>query len=304
MVVARLHSKMFEAAARDLDRTIRLQFLDGALRPEYIRDFEARLNGTNQFAERGAEIGGRLLWAKRIFRKLLRPHLEHQVAMNRMMIERLSEIHYDMSRMAGDAEELRAALYDDMSRRTDQLRDELADEIRRQVGAGRLSAPTTPPIAAGAKLVLGPVPVKRPGYVHVDPMAEGSAPADQLPAEAGTLAEVVVANALEQYTEAEVGRRLLPYWASLLRPGGRLTLIADDVDAAADRFRDGQIGIDELAALILGQGGPARRSAFSADRLGRYVAEAGLVDVSVIERRQRPEAVAYAFELSASRPAA
>ena len=89
-----------------------------------------------------------------------------------------------------------------------------------------------------------------------------SAPLDAIPARAGSVAEVVVANVLEDYSAAEVRQVLLPHWASLLQPGGRLTLIADDFGAAADRLRDGQIDAESFAEALFGDGGraDARRS--------------------------------------------
>ena len=74
-----------------------------------------------------------------------------------------------------------------------------------------------------------------------------SAPLDAIPARAGSVAEVVAANVLEDYSAAEVRHVLLPHWASLLQPGGWLTLIADDFGAAADRLRDGQIDAESFA---------------------------------------------------------
>lgn len=150
--------------------------------------------------------------------------------------------------------------------------------------------------------------MRRPGYIHIDPSGDGpahlSAPLDRLPATPGTVAEVVAANVLEQFTATEVRGRLLPHWANLLQPGGRMTLIATDVEAAADRFRDGQIELDELTGVLFGAGGPVRRSAYTPGLLRRYATEVGLTDVSVAYRGQRPEANAYGFELVATRPAA
>jgi hypothetical protein len=190
----------------------------------------------------------------------------------------------------------------------------MAEEFRRLGETGEPSrpgvrlAPATRPIAAGAKLVLGTVTVKWPGYIHINPTEQGhadlSAPLDRLPVTPGTAAEVVVANALELFPCAEVRDRLLPYWASLLQPGGRLRVIADDLGAAADRFRDGQIDFAELAEVLFGDGRLTRRSAYTPELLQQYVAEAGLTDVAVTDRRQRPEVGAYGFELAASRAAA
>jgi hypothetical protein len=314
MVVARLHTKLFEAVARDMDRQIRSQFVEESLRPEYLKDFQRHLQTMVHSSEADVEIGGRLQWVKRVFKRLIRPYSHHQGNLNRMTIARLSELHEDLTRLTAASKELHIKQRESLERQARKLRAEMAEEFRR---LGETPAPAPPdvrlapstrPIAAGAKLVLGTVTVKWPGYVHINPTAEGhadlSAPLDRLPVTPGTAAEVVVANALELFPSAEVRDRLLPYWASLLQPGGRLRVIADDLGAAADRFRDGQIDFAALAEVLFGDGRLTRRSAYTPELLQQYVAEAGLTDVAVTDRRQRPEVGAYGFELAASRAAA
>ena len=162
-------------------------------------------------------------------------------------------------------------------------------------------------IPDGARLLLGNTPVPRPGYLRGAPhdlAADVLAPLDAIPARAGSLAEVVAANVLEDFSVAEVRQVLLPHWAALLRPGGWLTLVADDFGAAADRLRDGQIDCESFAAALFGDGGRARRSAFTPETLRRLAEDAGLVDVRVCERAQRPDAGIYGFELTAVAPAA
>jgi hypothetical protein len=297
VVVARLHTKLFEAVARDLDRQLRAQFVEESLRPEYLKDFQRQLHAMVGCIDTDVAVGGRMQRVKRLFKRLIRPYWQHQLGINRMMVDRLSQLHADLTRLGSAAEELQTDLREELARQVESLRAELA---RRPAPA---AAPSPAPIAAGSKLLLGTVTVRRPGYVHVDPKAEGSAPLDRLPMEPGTAAEIVVANALELYPAAEVRARLLPHWASLLQPGGRLTIIADDLGAAADRFRDGQIDFAELAGVLFGDGPRPRRSAYTPELLRQYAEEAGLADVSVTDRRQRPEAGVYAFELAAVRPA-
>ncbi len=314
MVIARLHSKLFEAVARDLDRQIRAQFVEESLRPEYLKDYQRHLHNMIRHVDSDVVIGGRLPWLKRIVVRLVRPIWHHQVGLNRMMIDRMSELHEDLTRLTTASEELHVTLGEDMERQAEAIRVNLMEGLGRLAMAGapaRQDGPSgdaTRRIEAGSRLVLGTVAVKRPGYVHVDPTADGpadlSAPLDHLPMAPGTAAEVVVANALERYSAAEVRGRLLPYWASLLQAGGRLTIVADDVGAAADRFRDGLIDFQGLTEVLFGAGGPARRSAYTPDLLRQYVLEAGLTNVSVMDRRQKPDAGAYGFELAAFRPAA
>jgi hypothetical protein len=312
MVVNRLHTKLFETVARDMDRQIRSQFVEESLRPEYLKDFQRHLHEMVRYIETDVVIGGRMQWVKRLVKRLIRPHWQNQSYFNRMMIARLSEMNEDLKRLAVGSKELHTKQREDLERLAEKLRTGTGADFRprRETGPPAATnghaAPATRPIAAGAKLLLGTVAVKWPGYVHINPTEEGpadlSAPLDDLPVPAGTAAEVVIANALELFPAAEVRDRLLPYWATLLQPGGRLTIIADDLGAAVDRLCDGQIDFAELTEVLFGDGRQVRRSAYTPELLRQYVTEAGLADVSVTDRRQRPEAGAYGFELAAVRP--
>src|SRR4051794_29318588 len=202
MVVARLHSELFEAAARDLDHRIRAQFVEESLRPEYLKDFQRALHEMSLINGRGVEIGGRLLLVKRFIRRLIRPYWNHQTLLNRMMVERLSNLHDDLKRLLAASEDLHVAQRKDLADQVDRLRAEFTEGLLHLGTAGASAQAEGPaerailPMTAGVRLVLGKVTVKRPGYVHIDPMADGpsapSIPLDRLPVAPGTASEVVI----------------------------------------------------------------------------------------------------------------
>jgi len=313
MLVNRLHTKLFEAAAWDLDRKFRAQFVGESLRAPYLKDFGGRLSAMTHAIDMGVEPNGRFLRLKLALKRLLRPYTTHQGNVDRMIIDRLSELHSNVSKLAEALQESKLDQQDELSRQTEAIRAELRRAAQRLsiasveelspigVTAGRAARS----IAPGAKLMLGKIPVRKAGYLHIDPTigsdSDISAPLDDLPVEPGTAAEIVIANILELYTAADVRERLLPYWASLLQPGGRLTVIADDAGAATDRFRDGQVDFTELTAFFFGDGDSLRRSAYTPELLREIVAEAGLTDVTVNDRRQNADLGAYGFELAATR---
>lgn len=319
MAVARVHTKLFEAAALDMDRQIRHHLAEQGLRPDYLDaldkdlkgldlpDFPSQLVHMRRSVDAGVPLKGRFRVVKSFVGRVLRPFSYHEACVNRMAIERLGELHEHLTRLTATCKEMHESLRGEIDDQADALRAEIA-EAGLQAGASgegpERAGLALRPIAFGAKLVLGPLAVKRPGYVHFDPTAEGAAPIDRLPVTPGTAAEVVVANVLEFFPASEVRDRLIPYWASLLQPRGRLTVIADDLGAAGDRFRDGDIDLSELTQVLFGDGGAVRRSAYTPEVLREYVISAGLTDVSVLDRRQRPEASAYGFELAGFRPAA
>jgi hypothetical protein len=316
MSANRLHAGLLEAAALELDRNLRALTKGETFRAEYIRDHSGQLEFLNRMIDAGAEIPGRFMWAKKLFRRLLRPYLAHQARVDRMFVERFFDLTEALKQLSVALEGLREEVRDDLEYQENRLRGAMSHGHRRVAGTSsgpgtghlRVADDTeTIEIPEGARLFLGDIPVPRPGYLRVapqDPKADVSAPFDAIPAQAGSIAEVVVANVLEDYSAAEVRHNLLPHWASLLCPGGRLTLIADDFGAATDRLRDGHIDGESFAEALFGDGGRARRSAFTPETLRSLAEEAGLVHVRISQRAQRPDAGVYGFELTAAAPAA
>jgi hypothetical protein len=316
MSAKRLHAGLLEAAAQELDRNLRALSSGETFRLEYLRDHAGQLGYLSSVIDTGAVIRGRFLWAKRLVRRLLRPYLLHQAQVDRLFVARLTDlteaIKQSNSALAGLREEVR----DDLDYQENRLRVGALCGLGQPNGVSHSPATNELRLAAngetmnirdGARLFIGQTPVPKPGYLRVDPhdaAADVPAPLDSIPARVRSVAEVVVANVLEEYSTSQVRRVLLPHWASLLRPGGRLTLIADDFAAAADRLRDGHIDSEAFADALFGSGGRARRSAFTPELLRTFSEEAGLVNVRISERAERPDAGAYGFELTAVAPAA
>ncbi len=316
MSANRLHAGVLEAAARELDRSLRALTPGETFRAEYLRDHSGQLVFLARVIDAGVEVRGRFAWAKKLVKRLLRPYLAHQARVERMIVERLFDLTEAVKQSGAAMEGLREDVRDDLEYQEIRLR---TAALRGQQRVEGMSAGSTTnglrvadatvafDIPEGARLFLGETPVPRPGYLRVAPhdaKADVSAPLDAIPARAGSVEGVVAANVLEDYSAAEVRHILLPHWAALLRPGGRLTLIADDFGAAADRLRDGQIDAESFAEALFGDGARARRSAFTPETLRRLAEEAGLVDVRVSERAHRPDSGVYGFELTAAAPAA
>lgn len=300
MSTRRFHPALLEDAARDLDRRLRALSTGEARREPYLKNHQAHLDYLKARVDAGVAIQGTFTLIKRGFRKFLRAYLFHQASIDNMMIERLADLTDEIGQLRSALDGLR-----------DEVREDLDDQEirlqRRSSIAPRPRIPATRSLPDGARLLLGEVPLPGPGYLTVKPEgddADLTSPLDQIPARPGTAAEIIAANVLEHYPIAEVRDRLLPHWAGLLRPGGTLTLIADDFEAAADRHRDGSIDTESLVDALFGDGGRPRRSAFTPETLRQFVAEAGFVGVHVTERLQSPNAGAYAFAISATAPAA
>jgi hypothetical protein len=316
MSANRLHAGLLEAAAQELDRNLRALTTWETFRAKYLRDHSSHLEFIARVIEGGPELHGRFLWAKRLLRRVLRPFLLHHARVDRMLVDRVFDLTEAIKQSNVAMEGLREEVRDDLDYQESRLRTGVLRGRRRtyEISAASMEnglrvadSGDALEIPEGSRLFLGQTPVPRPGYLQVAPLdaeADVCAPLDAIPARAGTIAEVVAANVLEDYSVAEVRHVLLPHWASLLRPGGWLTLIADDFGAAADRLCDGQIDADTFAEALFGDGGRARRSAFTPETLQRIAEEAGLVNVRVSERAQRPDTGVYGFELTGIVPAA
>jgi hypothetical protein len=316
MSANRLHAGLLEAAAHELDRNLRALTRGETFQAEYLRDHPGRLELVSRAIDTDAEIGGRFLWPKKLVRRLIRPYLVRQARVDHMVVERLSDLIEAMKQSASALQGLREEVRDELDDQENRLRSAMLQARRRSEGrlpglsANGLRVADTPEpveVSEGARLFLGQTAVPRPGYLTLAPQdadADVTAPFDAIPARAGTVAEIVAANMLEDFSAADVRHVLLPHWAALLRAGGRLSLIADDFGAAADRLRDGHIDAESFATALFGDGARARRSAFTPETLLRMAEEAGLVDVRVSERAQRPDAGVYGFELTALAPAA
>jgi hypothetical protein len=242
--------------------------------------------------------------------------LIHQAHIDHLIVRRLADLTEAVERTASAVAGLREEVRDDLDYQETRLRTAVLKSPRSRIGVPTAPTAESMPIAEtslaveipeGARIFLGDAPALPPGYLHIAPgdgEADVSAPLDALPARAGSVAEIVVANVLEDYSAAEIRQIMLPHWVSILRPNGRLTLIADDFGAAADRLRDGQLDSHSFALALFGDGSRARRSALTPEALRRLAEEAGLVDVRVSQRAQRPDAGFYGFELTGAAPAA
>ena len=163
---------------------------------------------------------------------MLRPFLVHQARVDRMIVERIFDLTEALKKSGSALDGLREEVRDDLEYQENRLRTAVFRGQRRVEGisAGSTAnglrvadATAALEIPEGARLFLGETPVPRPGYLRVAPNdadADVSAPLDAIPARAGSVAEVVAANVLEDYSVAEVRDILLPHWVGAVCAGG------------------------------------------------------------------------------------
>jgi hypothetical protein len=156
---------------------------------------------------------------------------------------------------------------------------------------------------------LGAGHVLLDGYANVDlrelPGIDVVAAVDDLPVEPATLAEISSSHLLEHFPEQELRRRLLPYWFSMLRPGGVFRAVVPDLGAMAQGYADGEIPFDRLRRVAYGDQEYAldfHYTAFTPASLVTLLEESGFVDAEIIAEG-RPNGDCLEFEIVASRPA-
>ncbi len=134
----------------------------------------------------------------------------------------------------------------------------------------------------------------------VDVVAE---PGD-LPFEKRSVQEIFCALGLELFPQRELGRRLLPYWVSLLCPGGLFRAVAADGEAMVAGVASGSRRFENFRSALFGgqdEDGDFRFNIFTPDSLSGMLREAGLVDIAT-PVRGRVNGRRCEFEITARRP--
>ncbi|TMC05694.1 MAG: hypothetical protein E6J41_21190 [Chloroflexi bacterium] len=216
----------------------------------------------------------------------------------------------------------RSRLQDELGAIRDRLefaRNELMYEIRyggREPGGAEAEV-TEPRIVKPDRLAergddvqlnLGCGHIPLPGFLNVDSRELGGvdivADVHRLPFDPGTLTRIHSAHLLEHFPLEELRRTLLPYWTSLLRPGGRLTAVVPDAEAMISEFSAGRLSFEELRLVTFGQQEYDKDfhfNMFSRASIQDLLQQAGLQDVRVVASGRR-NGICYEMEVEGRRP--
>ena len=127
---------------------------------------------------------------------------------------------------------------------------------------------------------------------------------DDLPFAPEEVDEISSTHVLEHFPEQLLVRKLLPYWTSLLRPGGRFRAVVPDWQAMLAGHAAGDISLEDLREVTFGgqeYEGDFHFTMFTPERLGSMLVDVGLTDV-VFDAVARPNGKCLEFEISAVRP--
>ena len=199
-------------------------------------------------------------------------------------------------------------------RRVETVRAETLYEMRygRDNAYAEAAPPQQPPLLRAdgeIKLNLGCGHLPIEGYVNVDmrplPGVDMVTAVDNLFVEPASVTEIFSAHLLEHFPEEQLRRQLLPYWWSLLAPGGRFRAVVPDSDAMLAAYAAGSIGFPELRRIIFGDQeyeGDFHFNAFTPQSLVEMLDKAGFVNVRVVETG-RVNGDCLEAEIEATRPA-
>jgi len=143
-------------------------------------------------------------------------------------------------------------------------------------------------MAGDIRLNLGAGHLPHPDYLNVDtrPLDGIDLVADvrALPFDEDSLAEVYSAHVLEHFPVEELRRVLLPYWVSLLRPGGSFVAVVPDLDTMIIEYSAGRLPFEELREVLYGSQeyeGDFHHNGFTQSSIRALFEQAGLTGVEV-----------------------
>ena len=159
------------------------------------------------------------------------------------------------------------------------------------------------------RLNLGCGHIALDGFINVDrrelPGVDIIAEAGKLPIEEGSVHEIYSAHLLEHFPQEELRRRLLPYWLSLLRPGGRFRVVVPDGEAMLTNLAARTYPFEHFREVLFGgqdYKGDFHYNLLTPDSLAALLREAGLINLEILARG-RVNGHCFEFEITAERPA-
>jgi len=159
-----------------------------------------------------------------------------------------------------------------------------------------------------ARLNLGCGHVPLEGYINVDmrelPGVDVVADAGDLPFERATLQEIFSSHTLEHFPQEALTRHLLPYWRSLLRPGGVFRAVVPDGEAMLKGVADGSMSFEDFRLVLFGAqdyDGDFHYNLMTPLSLSTLLHESGFVNIEVPVQGRRND-ICFEFEITAVRP--
>lgn len=305
--LARQAAELRNAAALDI-ATLREEWTGAAaaLRQQLQADAEAVQRALAQANAEAARLQAEQAEAARL-------HAEQTEAAERRHAEELSAVN---SRLDGALDSISYLLG-----RVEFVRRETMFEMRygkRDPASSTSSTAAATEILAtekvaaarrqGARVNLGCGHIAMDGYLNIDrralPGVDIVAEVNQLPFDSNELAEIHSAHLLEHFPQEQLRRELLPYYFSLLQPGGKFAAVVPDAEAMLREYAAGTYPYSDLREVLYGgqdYDGDFHFNMFTPASMGDYLREAGFDNVQLIAGG-RKNGQCYEFEITADKP--
>jgi predicted SAM-dependent methyltransferase len=128
-----------------------------------------------------------------------------------------------------------------------------------------------------------------PDYINIDfrelPEVDIVGDIRALPFEPGTLSEIASAHLIEHFKEHHLRTTILPYWKSLLRPGGILRIICPNWGAMLERLNDGRLPLASFKLLTFGAQdyeGDDHFAMYTPETLSNVLRDSGFTSIEVL----------------------
>ncbi len=158
------------------------------------------------------------------------------------------------------------------------------------------------------RLNLGCGEKPKTGYINVDarPLEQVDVVADvrRLPVPAGTADEIDSEHLVEHFRLHELETVILPYWRSLLRPGGRLRIVCPDGAALIDAVANDALSFEQFRTAMFGlqdYSGDDHFTVLDATSLTGILERVGFTDIDVVAVARRNVGT-FEMELTAVNP--
>jgi predicted SAM-dependent methyltransferase len=162
--------------------------------------------------------------------------------------------------------------------------------------------------AEGARINLGCGHIPLDGYLNVDRRAltgvDIVAEVHKLPFEKDELAEVFSSHLLEHFPHEQLRRELLPYYFTLLRPGGKFTAVVPDAEAMIREYTAGNYPYKDMRDVVYGgqdYDGDFHFNMFTPESMTEYFVEAGFTNVLLVAGGRR-NGQCYELEITGEKP--
>ena len=139
--------------------------------------------------------------------------------------------------------------------------------------------------------------IDRRELLGVDVVADVSA----LPFEQGEVDEIFSAHVLEHFPQEQLRRELLPYWRSLLKPGGVFRAVVPDAEFMIREYCNNNYPFAHLREVTFGSqdyDGDFHFNMFSRNQLSELLTEAGFINVQY-EAEGRPNGICFEMAVTA-----